>query len=156
MLVAEGNAQDPVILTGISHRRGAWRGITIENSTQKNRLQYLTIEYAGSESAALDVTASVLDLEHSVIRESASLAMSMTLPPTDFAVFRNNTFSHNAEGLFVDAQTLMDLDALSTYSGNDRDGIELFNLSGGWPITLHSLGVPYRAMPLVRRGGCHD
>jgi hypothetical protein len=77
-LLAEGTADDPIVLTGTTPERGFWRGVALEGRTYAEHvIRYTTIEYAGGSSisqtqaANLMVTPDVtVRLEHSTFQEA--------------------------------------------------------------------------------------
>ncbi len=45
-----GNTQDQVVLTGEDQIPGIWKGVFIQSSNVKNKIEFTTIEYAGGEA----------------------------------------------------------------------------------------------------------
>jgi hypothetical protein len=135
-LNAVGTESNPIVFTGETKRRGFWQGIFFTNSNNdSNRFDYVTIEYAGASDVGITYPSNVslwssgypvrLTMNHSTLRESAGygfyLRNEAVLPE-----FKNNTITQNALGAgVVHSESAWNLDDTSTYSGNDKDVVEV-------------------------------
>jgi hypothetical protein len=147
-LVAVGTAADPILLTGAQQQRGFWVGLTFAGDTSPDsRLDYVTVEYAGSTTAYNDSNAAAvkltsdstpitLALSNSTLRESQGwglwLASSAQIPG-----FAGNIFTQNTLGpVNLDSETARGLDAASSYKGNDVDLVRVranrIDTTGTW------------------------
>ncbi len=87
-LVARGTAQQPILMTGQEKIRGFWFGVNFHNSDNyKNILEYVTIEYGGSDPPAFGIPANLslttnttvgsrVSINNCTLRESAGLGLN--------------------------------------------------------------------------------
>lgn len=150
-LNAVGTSGSAITFTGATASRGFWRDIRFSGSAStNNRLEYVTIEYAGTtDGGALlldgDVNAVAVVLAHCTIRQSAGYGFvgSGNFDLTDFA---SNTITQNTQGpcmLPPNAVQYLDLD--SSYTGNDQTSIVLDEGSVTDSQIWADLGVGYLA-----------
>jgi hypothetical protein len=71
-LKALGTPDAPILMTGQTQTPGSWRGIEIfgGNNQAVVQLDYVTVEYAGSENANIEIMNGTLIADHSLIRNS--------------------------------------------------------------------------------------
>lgn len=61
-LVAVGTAEETILLTGAQRERGFWSGVRFDSAESANRMDYVTVEYAGSTTAEGDPDAAAVKL----------------------------------------------------------------------------------------------
>jgi hypothetical protein len=152
-LIAKGTATNPILFTGATKQRGAWKGITFDNSNNtRNALAYATVEYAGdtthdTDAAAVKLTADShgvqLSMTQTKLHESLGwglyLAGSAVLPS-----FTGNTMTKNTLGpVSADSEATYQLLPASTYSGNDVDRVVVRGQWASKSVTWQDLKVPY-------------
>ena len=154
-LVAVGTAQKPILFTGATKKRGAWKGIHFNGSNNtRNALAYATVEYAGDTITTSDKDAAAVKLTS----DSSGVQLSMTqtkilesqgwgLYAVGSAVlpgFVGNTLTKNTLGpASVASEAVHQLLPTSTYTGNDVDRLMV---QGGYvskSVTWQKLDVPY-------------
>ncbi|MGI5864172.1 MAG: hypothetical protein ACOX6T_19250 [Myxococcales bacterium] len=153
VLVATGTADEPILLTGAQPQRGFWKGISFDGTlSTESRLDYVTVEYAGStksdsNAAAIKLTADSrgarASLTHTTLKDSQGWGLwldgSAVVPE-----FASNVLTRNTLGpASVDAQVADVLDADSSYTGNDRDEVHVRAYQISRSATWQNLGVPY-------------
>ncbi len=71
-LNAVGTPSQPITLTSPTQTIGGWRGLFIDGGLHQAvaQLDYVTLEYAGSNGAAIEVVNGRLNVHHSIIRHS--------------------------------------------------------------------------------------
>ncbi|MCU0671632.1 MAG: right-handed parallel beta-helix repeat-containing protein [Myxococcota bacterium] len=154
-LIAVGTAEDPILLTGAEERRGFWAGVRFDSADGANRMDYVTVEYAGSTTAASDPDAAaikmtsdsrsvVLSLSHCTLRESGGWGLwaegGTTLP-----TFADNTLTTSTLGAAsLDSTLVHQLDAATSYSGNTVDHVVVRASYVHENVTWGALDVPYR------------
>ena len=159
---AKGTADKPIVLTGQRETPGFWKGIVVRESDRPgNVLEHVEITYAGSDSTFDGV-------------EPAALMFDDYHGKSAFAI-RNSTISHaEGHGLYVEANTdlefanntltdnqagaarvapaaIGELDAETTYAGNDHDRVTV----GGGTVKDHEatwpgIDVPYEVLDTIR------
>ena len=154
-LVASGTAADPILLTGAQAENGFWEGLIFDTvQSSANRLDYVTVEYAGSTTAANDPDAAAvkaisdsggvhLSMTHCNLRESQGWGLYLS----GFAVvdeFASNTITANTLGAAsVGSEVASVLDAASSYHGNTVDQVLVRTNLIGQAATWASIDVPY-------------
>jgi len=152
-LVAAGTRAEPICFTSDKAQRGAWRGLTLGRTEGgDHKLDWVTIEYAGStksdsKAAALklesDSRAVRFSLTNSTIRESEGFGLYL-IASGQANAFAANTFTKNTLGpASVDSEVVRQLDSASKYAGNDRDEVTVRTnrivTAGAWK----AIGVPF-------------
>jgi hypothetical protein len=136
-LVASGTAADPILLTGEQPERGYWEGLIFDSvQSTANRLDYVTVEHAGSTTAENDPDAAAvkatsdsrgvhLSMTHTTLRASGGWGLWLSAW-TVATSFSTNLITENTLGAVnVDSDVVRILDAASTYSGNDVDVVNV-------------------------------
>jgi hypothetical protein len=131
-LSAVGTAGAPIFFTAAQAERGTWDGVRFSGSNSPdNRLEHVTIEYAGFDMAGaltLDGTASSptrLTLRNCTLRGSASHGLWLDRDAV-FDELSGCVFTGNAQGAAsVPANQVAVLDPGSIYSGNDDDVVQI-------------------------------
>ena len=160
-LVAQGTADEPIVMTGQREMPGFWKGIVVRQSDRPdNRLEHVQIKYAGNDSTFDGVQPAALMFDdyhgktsfavhNTTISDSEGHGLYVE-NNTDLN-FAGNTLTGNKEGAArVEPAALGQLDAATTYSGNENDRVVV---SGGtikeheatWP----GLDVPYEVIESI-------
>ena len=149
VLRALGTAEAPVLFTGVEPIRGYWESLEFYNCARSQSvLDHVIIEYAGGDGACgglmLDngTRAAVRD---SVLRHSA--AYGACLGRDVQLEWARNTLTGNASGAAdVSPNAAGQLDAASTYHGNDHDWVRLDADRGSPTVdqTWPAIDVEYR------------
>ena len=148
---AVGSAEAPIVLTGEVKEKGAWRGVYIESDNVKNKLEHVTLEYAGGEAfnsngdkgSIVLYAGGTLSLKNSTIKESAHFGLNNNYAAS--LTFEENTITGSELApITIQAQLLHELDAASQLTGNGRDRVETNDaaVSVG-EVTWEALSVPY-------------
>ena len=143
VLIAKGTSELPIIFTGTSKTKGFWRGIRIFTNDVRNEMDYVTLEYAGSD-ALLDIIkndvragvalkfsvggfTSSLKITNSTIQDVDGYRLAVDQSSCLLRSFSNNSFSNNTEAsVLIPSTTVSSLDTESNYTGdNGYDGIEV-------------------------------
>lgn len=145
-LSAVGTAEQPIVLTGAEAIRGYWDAVYFNASNDfQNRLDHVTIEYAGSAlTGSLYLGGGVrLDITDCTLREGAHYGLYMD-QHVEIGEFAGNALTANADGAAaVHAHSVGFLDETSTYAGNDRDVVQLFGSSVDRDQTWPAIDVDY-------------
>lgn len=135
MLKADAEGDETVIFTGASDH-AHWKGIGVESSDARNELNNVEISGAGSyewgfedfkdkEAALALKTGGEIKLKNSVISNSNGYGMYARYG--EVTEFEGNTFTDNngpAIGLYADLAGMIDEE--TSFSGNEWDGVEIF------------------------------
>ena len=152
-LNAAGTALKPIVMTGVTKTRGAWKGLVFGSNDARNVLDHVTIEWAGDITS--DWTGSavkvIADSRGAQLRmantrltdsEGFGLYLSASAILTDF---NGNVLTRNGSGpAYVGSETVHQLLPTSTYAGNDLDRVQV---GANWvndSVTWNALDVPYR------------
>lgn len=159
VLQAVGTEAKPILFTGATAVRGAWRGLRFDGNQQQSHLAFVTIEYAGdtsadAEAAALKLTADSrgarVGLSHCTLRESQGYGLWAT-GSVVFSEFAANVLTHNALGpLSLDSNSVGALDTASSYTGNDVDEVTVRASRISQDATWPDPGEPYHLTAALR------
>lgn len=145
---AIGTSSEPIVFTGQTKAKGFWGGLVFETNDVRNELDYVIVEYAGSDIIADDIlggvrggvsvdvepgsAASSLKLKNSVLRENDGYGLIMEWF-SQLREFSNNTFENNTDAaVLTEAVNVGALDASSSYAGgNGFDGVEIAETKAG-------------------------
>lgn len=135
-ITAEGTEADSIIFTARSMPDG-WGGFFYANSTNaRNSLAYARISYGGNRSFGLGVQSANIGVEassrmkivHSSITHSVGSYGIFVEERGEISEFTQNSFRNNKElPIGLPISTAGVLDALSTFSGNGDNSVEIFN-----------------------------
>ncbi|MBI5537279.1 MAG: hypothetical protein HY898_31445 [Deltaproteobacteria bacterium] len=149
---AVGTADHPILFTGEKKERGFWTGIAFAGNNADNRLEFVTVEYAGSTAhdangaavrAIGDSHGVTLSLSNTTLHESQGFGLFLT-GSAQAPVFANNTFTKNTLGpVSVGASAAHLLDVTSKYVGNDVDRVRVRDHTVAQAVTWQDIGVPY-------------
>ncbi len=152
VLIASGTQAEPILFTGASAERGYWKGITFDGTSNVSRLDYATVEYAGStisdaDAAAVKLTADSrgvrLAVTHTTLRQSQGWGLWLAAS-AGVSEFSSNVLTENALGpASVDSEVVGVLDPASIYTGNDVDQLRVRAYRVSTAATWSALGVPY-------------
>ena len=124
-LTAAGSVDNPIIFTAVSRLPGSWRGINIQSSSD-SVLDHTVVEFGGLISDDTSATIQISGngsarITNSVIQNSAARGITKTAT-ANLAAFANNTITANRSSpILIDANSLGQLDTLSSYTGNAND-----------------------------------
>jgi hypothetical protein len=165
-LIAFGTPTDRIRLTGTQQARGHWGGIFFDNSSNGgNRLEYITIEYAGVNNwspsvirANVMLVNSITTLFEAVLQESAAYGLFVDANTT-LPISADNVFTRNAMGpVYTYASQVHNVvlgvpnNTVPGFSGNDRDVFDVVpNVVAGAGHRWHAIGIPYRILQVTNR-----
>lgn len=147
-IVAVGTSSNPITFTGTTKTKGFWVGLDVESNDVRNELDYVIVEYAGSDEIADDIKGGIkggvsiegesgglfgsLKVTNSIFRENDGYGLIAEWIGV-LRSFSNNTFENNTNAaVLVEAQNVAVLDAASSYTGgNGYEGVEIFGTRGG-------------------------
>jgi hypothetical protein len=148
---AVGTATEPIVLRGETQSAGYWRGIHVETNSSKNRLEYVTVEDAGSnyvyccnEKASLFVKDGQITVQNSTIRNGENFGI-VARNAAELPDFQNNTITtHGDYPLYLSIERAGDLDGNgSDYSGNTKNFVYLYQSDVNTPTIITPNNVPY-------------
>lgn len=145
-----GTSTDPIILRGKEQLAGYWRGIHMETNSVSNRLEYVTIQHAGSnyvyccnEPASLLVKDGKVVLQNSTLSNGGGYGVIIGVT-AEMPDFENNTItSHTQAPLKLGLTQTQYLDAASDFSGNSVDFAEVTSQNITVATTIPALTIPY-------------
>ncbi|MEL6676759.1 MAG: hypothetical protein AAFR61_31405 [Bacteroidota bacterium] len=148
----EGTAAAPVVIRGVDDVRGYWRGIQIESNKLANSMNYMEVSNAGSnyvyccnEIGSMYLKDGRASIKNSTFRKGAAYGI-IAKDKFSFADFESNTITdHAREPMLIAVERAGELDGVaSSFSGNDRDFIEIFEGQVTQEITMPANNVPYK------------
>ena len=164
---AVGTADKPVMLTGREKTRGYWKGLYISDTTEKSTLDFIIIEYGGSEQYSITDTPANLavtqnfaetisvSVSNSTLRHSAGHGLYNRFNAV-ISDFTGNTLTQNALGAaYLDASSVASLLDSSSYVGNDVDRVEVNTntVAIDKTATWYDLGVPFIIIDTFNKEG---
>jgi hypothetical protein len=162
---ALGAGGNGILFTGKEKTPGYWKGLIIKSSSALNKLEYMTIEYAGSTPAdglefaanlALDNTGNI-ELASVTIQQSAAYGMVVESGANWSSDSFSNTFKNNHTPLRIPASQVNSVDGLSTFYDNNNNRIEVSSgnindlMETSWPRAL-SNRTPASTVPYLVQG----
>lgn len=149
-IIADGTADDPILLTGTQESPGWWDGLYIEDSDSLNNvLNYAVVEYGGGGHEAnvhvgrsrreARVTVTNCTLRHSdgyglFVHRGSSFPDSET----------NNYVGNDSGPVWTSVRNTHYLDGGSDYLGNGEDHVRISGRSVSGDATWDALNVAYR------------
>lgn len=145
-----GTADKPIILTGTQKDKGSWRGIQISSDNPANRMDYVTVEYAGQtgrggwalQGSLIGTYGAVLEMNHCTVQHGHLIGFhwynnskSLTLS--------NSTFTGNDTPIETSVNHINSIDGTSTYTGNVNNYIKLTSHDVYQDVTFHKTDVPF-------------
>lgn len=148
-----GTADKPIILSGTQKEKGAWRGVQVSSDNPANKMNYVTIEYAGQtgrggwgqKGALIGVAGGAMEIDHCIIQYNAVYGMhwvGATLDAGKLAL-SNSIFTENDIPIQTSPNHINSIDNSSTYAGNVNDYIKLIEKDIYTDITFHNIDVPF-------------
>lgn len=153
-LIAEGTAEQPILMTGALKTPGYWDGIEIK-SLASSTLKHVTVEYGGHPDSFNPAGIGLsfggrAAIEDSIVRGSRSFGIALDDKEV-IDSFARNTLTGNERGpLSIDVNDLGRLDVESSYTGNvdaagvSRDYVLAIGDSVASDQRWKALGVEYR------------
>ncbi len=149
-IVAEGTAEEPILMTGTQEQRGWWRGLGIRSDNNQNVLRHVTIAYAGGDSWGTVDDANIqmysdaaITLENVTLTGSEAAGLSAR-SDAELPGFSQNTFTDNAWAATIRTPLMGALDEGSSFTGNDEDVVGVVSDDVEGDLTVAALDVPYR------------
>lgn len=145
-----GTVDKPIILTGTQKDKGSWRGIQISSDNPANRMDYVTVEYAGQtgrngwglQGSLIGTYGAVLEMNHCTVQHGHLIGFhwynnskSLTLS--------NSTFTGNDTPIETSVNHINSIDGTSTYTGNVNNYIKLTSHDVYQDVTFHKTDVPF-------------
>lgn len=150
----EGTAEKPILLTGKEKTKGFWSGIHTESPSSNNIMRYVTIDYAGGNAprggskAGLGIyrESSNLTIDHCTVSNSKYTGMVVkdkVGKDIHNISMKNCTFTKNNIPVQSHASRLRMYNGTNSFSGNDKDYIQLDGGDIYGDATWAKLDVPY-------------
>ncbi|MGM0506120.1 MAG: hypothetical protein ACQER4_02895 [Bacteroidota bacterium] len=162
-LIADGTAEESILLTGTDETAGHWDGLWYDGSTStSNLLNHVTVEYAGNPEADFfsghDETAGIyvggrtsgsdswVEITNSTLQNNSGYGLALVIG-SELRNADNNLYTLNADGaVYTEAQLIHQLSETSDYTGN-LDENDHIHVSGqdveGDDRTWNALNAPY-------------
>lgn len=144
-----GTASQPIKLTGLDKVNGYWAGLIIRSNNPSNKMDYVTVEYAGSKSqgwgfkgAIKGATDAVMNFNNCTIKNNKDFGLNWSSGAGALGL-KNSKFKGNDIPIITNPNHINSIDGTSTYSGNNNDYIELEHVGVDKDITFHKLDVPF-------------
>lgn len=145
-----GTAEKPIILTGTQKDKGSWRGIQISSDNPANRMDYVTVEYAGQAGrggwaligAVIGTGDCVMKMEHCTVQHNAQMGLHW-YDDSKALTLSNSTFTGNDIPIQTSVNHINSIDGSSTYTGNVNDYIKLIYTNTYQDVTFHKTDVPF-------------
>lgn len=149
-----GTAEKPIILSGTQKMKGSWRGVQVSSNNPANRMNYVTVEYAGQEGrggwgqvgALIGVAGGFMNIDNCTIQHGAIYGLHWVGGSLNAGelILSNSTFTGNDIPIQTNINHINSIDGSSTYTGNVNDYIKLINGGGtDKDITFHKIDVPF-------------
>lgn len=144
----QGTAEKPIILTGKEQTKGFWDGVLSKSPSSNNKMSHVTVDYAGSSKAALEISNknSNLSLDNCTFSNSKNYGMAVNDnvgKDVHNILIENCTFTKNKIPFKTDASRLRLFNRTNSFSGNDEDYIDLNGGTLYGDATWANLNVPY-------------
>jgi hypothetical protein len=149
-LVAEGTAEDPIVLTGTTEERGFWKGLALEFTSHGNNvLTHVTVEYTGGHGISNTQDASLIlagdavaRIESSTFRQSDGYGVSLDRDARIEGQY-GNAFTANALGAAWSYGTAVPSLNGADLTGNDVDVVVVspntITDTAAWPPAVYHI-----------------
>jgi len=148
-----GTADKPIILTGTQKDKGSWRGIQISSDNPANRMNYVTVEYAGQtgrggwalQGSVIGASKGVMKMDHCTIQHGNLIGLHWYAGAMDAGelILSNSTFTGNDTPIETSVNHINSIDGTSTYTGNVNDYIKLTGHDVYQDVTFHKTDIPF-------------
>ncbi|MCX7546896.1 hypothetical protein OS188_02905 [Xanthomarina sp. F1114] len=152
-LIAEGTQNKMITFTAETKQKGAWKGVISSSQSVRNRLDYVTMEYAGGGQLSSNFEPAILTLERDATFKLNNVTIKNSLNYGFVATSRgynmelnNVTISDCDIPAYVVTNVVSDISG-GDFTGNTTDVIRLSagtNGAIGTSQTWKNLSVPYR------------
>jgi hypothetical protein len=151
-LVADGTSSDGILMTGTQQNDGFWEGVTFYSNNANNVLNYVTVEYGGSQrSSFIDSNGAVslnngaaVEITNTSITNSGDYGIALD-DGAELPNFGANTLTSNAGApMNIPGTQLGAPDAGSSYTGNTNDYVSVYGRDIVDDVTVTAIDVPYR------------
>jgi len=159
-LNAVGTAALPIVFTAQDASAGAspsWKGLGFGSSSVLNRLEFVTVEHAGSAELAPGLKGAVivldgkLSLVDSRLQDNGGAGLAAAANPgasAQLGDLMRNVITRNDAAVTLPVNLFAAIDASNQLSGNTQDSVDIQGSDFGSIIqsdlAIPSLGVPYR------------
>ncbi len=149
-LLVKGTQTNPVLLTGLIAQKASWEGLDFFYAGLDNRLEHVTIEYAGGgqadgavTSTSSSSTTSRITFDNVTIANSAGYALDIGFS-TVITQFDSVTLTGNDAVANVDIYAAQVFNNPGNYTGNVIDAIEIKKATvEEGPVVLSNTDIPY-------------
>ena len=148
-----GTADKPIILTGTQKDKGSWRGIQISSDNPANRMDYVTVEYAGQtgrngwglQGSVIGAAGGVMKMDNCTVQHGNLIGLHWLDGSLNAGklTLSNSTFTGNDTPIKTSVNHINTIDGSSTYSGNVNDYIKLSANDVIRDVTFHKTDVPF-------------
>jgi hypothetical protein len=156
-LIAEGTTERPIRFSGAQQSPGDWTGVLLEANSIGSRLAFVEIAHAGIDAWCCDSSRAAagllidpgaeVSIQDTSFRDNSGYGIHARAGAEITAFARNRFEGNTTAALLVEASSIADLDAASSYAGGNGEdavrvrGNEVTN-AGSWP----ALDVPYHVI----------
>lgn len=138
--VAEGEEDNMILFTAANLEAGdRWKGLRFQSSDERNKLEYVRIEYAGSSPMRLGSNSNydypanvgiygdaVVSILHCEIALSEGYGVFLRGDNPELKEYGSNIFEDNSEAaISIQARNIHMMDEATTYMGNGYNGVEI-------------------------------
>ena len=116
-LSAEGTGPDQIYFTGLEKQAGFWRGLSFESNDVRNRLRWVTVEYAGSDPIVTYGTGIAL---HGAVAIESESGFNGSL-----SIERSTIANTSGYGLIVEEGTLLQKFAANAFINNTASALRI-------------------------------
>lgn len=150
MIQMNGTAEKPIILTGTQQAKGSWRGIQISSDNPANRMDYVTVEYAGQEGrggwalqgSVIGAYGAILKMDNCTVQNGHNIGLHW-FDSSKELMLSNSTFTGNDIPIETSVNHINTIDGSSTYTGNVNDYIKLTAHDVYQDVTFHKTDAPF-------------
>jgi len=150
-LRAVGSADAPILLTGTDATAGFWNGVQFRfSNSANNRLEHVTIEYAGTASntggALVSIAQSNLETRLALVDVTLRFSQGPGFRFQNFTrpdAFERVVSTSNAFPGQVGITAIGSLGEGLAFIGNESDRVSLLNSTITSPVTIPAIGVAY-------------
>lgn len=153
VLTAAGTAEKPIVMTGVTKTRGAWKGLVFGSNDARNVLDHVKIDWAGDTTSdwtgsgvklIADSSGVQLRMSNTTVSDCEGFGLYLAASAL-LTQFDGNVLTRNGSGpAYVGSETVHQLRPTSSYVGNDLDRVRV---AANWvtdAVTWQPLDVPYR------------
>ena len=146
-IIAKGDTNNPIIITGRNKTRGSWKYIMINSNDPRNEMRNVNIEYGGGDNSNNGTiylnTGGFLTFHNSKISNSKNNAIVVAADDANLSNFNNNQLESNEHPLQIRPNQIPQINNNNIFLNNDSSFITIIGSDIKSPLTWSKKPLPF-------------